>query len=182
MHWKKFDATNINTIVTIIAIIVGIPSFYVAAVGNLTLVNALAFSSVFLLILLLISMYANNNIIKRFREAETEVTTWKDRSSNYQDRATSLDQELNQCKNDYQNSTTASLEQQTKLENLRIAYIRLRYAYKKAKGITTHDISIGTSVQSVTENSREHLQQIGELELYISAEQMAQSAGVLDDA
>jgi hypothetical protein len=126
MHLKKFDATNINTIVTIIAIIVGIPSFYGLVVGYLTLVNALAFSSVFLLVLLLILMYANRKIIKRLREAETDVTKWKDKATKYQDQATVQEQELYRWKEDcrflMQHRNELKLEIQRRDEELQRIY------------------------------------------------------------
>jgi hypothetical protein len=69
----------------------------------------------------------------------------------------------------------------TKIDNLNRAYVRMRYAYKKAAGITTRNTSFGMDLSLVSEDSREHRQQQSHNTLYIEAEKLAQHAGVPDD-
>jgi hypothetical protein len=73
-------------------------------------------------------------------------------------------------------------EQTAKINEQKQAYIRLRHAYKKAAGITTRETSYDIGVSSVNDGSTEHLQQLGEFELYMEAERLARSAGIPEDA
>ena len=69
----------------------------------------------------------------------------------------------------------------TKIDNLNRAYVRMRYAYKKAAGITTRNTSFGMGLSLVSEDSTERLQQLSPDTLFMEAERLAQHAGALDD-
>ena len=57
----------------------------------------------------------------------------------------------------------------------------MRYAYKKAVGITTRDLDYGTGVVAVHEDSRERLQELGHHDLYMEAERFAHGGGILEN-
>jgi hypothetical protein len=96
---KKFlGPTNVNTIITLIGIVVGLPSFYAFTKDYMTLEDGIHFAVVFLLVLLLYSMYSNSKIIKKYNDAEKdakqereklgkEILTLKDQSAKLEDLA-----------------------------------------------------------------------------------------------
>ena len=70
---ERIDSTNINTIVTIIGIIIGVPSFIALISGNMTFETIFNVSYILLLIILLTLMYLNNNITKKYRNEKKEI-------------------------------------------------------------------------------------------------------------
>jgi hypothetical protein len=184
MEWmkKRFDKANIDKIATIIAIIIGIPPFYEWVKGNMTFEIFISILSILLFALLILSRYSGNKIIKKCRELETEVTTWKDRAASWQEKANSSKIDAETLSGQLRESQDTIQKEGARSDNLKRAYIRLRYAYKKAAGITTRDASIGIGMKDVNEDSVVHLQQLDEYHLYLEAEKLAKENGILEDA
>ncbi len=70
---KWIDKTNINTIVGIISIVVGLPSFIGYAKGILTLEMLIGIVVIIMFISLVISMISYNKIFNKNKEAENEL-------------------------------------------------------------------------------------------------------------
>jgi hypothetical protein len=123
---KLFDATNINTIVTIISIL---SSIVVYINGILTLEMSISIIAIIMFLLLVRSMHLYNEILNKNKEAENElgkvdgriqeavdsvyaqkreeidklerdIAFWKDRSTNLEDMLALKEREITQWKDD----------------------------------------------------------------------------------
>jgi hypothetical protein len=104
---KWIDATNINTVVTIIGIFIGVPSFYIWARGYMDLMNFLGCATALLTVLIIVMYLLNKNIIKQNNEKDhrieslgMDVATWKDQSAKWQDKASLNKEDAVQWKDD----------------------------------------------------------------------------------
>jgi len=119
---------------------------------------------------------------REISELEIEVATWKDRAASWQEKANSSKIDAETLSGQLRKSQDTIQKEGARSDNLKRAYIRLRYAYKKAAGITTRDASIGIGMKDVNEDSVVHLQQLDEYHLYLEAEKLAKENGILEDA
>lgn len=80
-----------------------------------------------------------------------------------------------------ENMKTEKDSVEERLNKLKKAYIQLRTAYRKNRGIVVRELQFGITANIVDGDSNEHLQQMNEHDLYIDAERLSRESGVPDD-
>jgi ABC-type multidrug transport system fused ATPase/permease subunit len=205
------DRTNINSVLTIIAIVVALPSFVGYLKGILTLDMLIGVVIVIMFILLVISMFSYNKILNKnkkdenklgkvdnkMKEAlasvydqkrieieklENDLAFWKDRASNQKDEIDKLNNIIYELEGTC-NGVSANYENEREQNNkLRNAYIRLRTAYRKNLNMASREVQCGLKANVVGRDSKERFQNMSEHDLFIEAERLSRESGVPDDA
>jgi hypothetical protein len=101
---------------------------------------------------------------------EIDVATWKDRTTNCQEKLTLLTKDLE-----------IAHRGNIRADKLYSAFIRMRYLYKDAIHMTTRDLEYDMGEGQVKEESQEHFQQMDPHDLYMEADRLSKEAGVPDD-